>query len=53
MASYKQSMDKIYSEKLKEAFDKGVEIYAYKFKWSVKNNNGSCKFLKKIPLKLS
>ena len=30
--------DKIYSEKLKEAYDKGVEIYAYKFKWSIKNN---------------
>ena len=40
--------DKIYSEKLKEAFDKGVEIYAYKFKWSIKNNKATCKFLKKI-----
>jgi sugar fermentation stimulation protein A len=44
--------DKIYSEKLKEAHDKGVEIYAYKFKWSIKNNIGSCKFLKKIPINL-
>ena len=44
--------DKIYSEKLKEAYDKGVEIYAYKFKWSIKNNIGSCKFIKKIPINL-
>jgi sugar fermentation stimulation protein A len=44
--------DKIYSEKLKEAFDKGVEIYAYKFKWTSKNNIGSCNFIKKIPIKL-
>jgi len=44
--------DKIYSEKLKEAHDKGVEIYAYKFKWSTKNNIGSCNFIKKIPLQL-
>jgi sugar fermentation stimulation protein A len=42
--------DKIYSEKLKEAHDKGVEIYAYKFKWTIKNNIGSCKFIKKIPI---
>ena len=40
--------DKIYSEKLKEAFDIGVEIYAYKFKWSVRNNNATCKFLNKV-----
>ena len=40
--------DKIYSEKLKEAFDIGVEIYAYKFKWSIKNNIATCKFMKKI-----
>ena len=40
--------DKIYSEKLKEAYDKGVEIYAYKFKWSNKNNIATCKFMKKI-----
>jgi sugar fermentation stimulation protein A len=40
--------DKIYSDKLKEAYDNGVEIYAYKFKWTVKNNVGSCKFVKKI-----
>ena len=44
--------DKIYSEKLKEAYDKGVEIYAYKFKWIIKNNIGSCKFIKKIPINL-
>lgn len=44
--------DKIYSEKLKEAYTKGVEIYAYKFKWLVKNNIGTCKFIKKIPLQL-
>lgn len=44
--------DKIYSEKLKEAYDKGVEIFAYKFKWAVKNNIGSCKFIKRIPLNL-
>lgn len=42
--------DKIYSEKLKEAFDYGVEIYAYKFKWSIKNNNASCKFLEKLQI---
>lgn len=40
--------DKIYSNKLKEAHDKGVEIYAYKFKWVVKNNLAQCKFMKKI-----
>jgi len=40
--------DKIYSDKLKEAYKKGVEIYAYKFKWSVKNNKGSCKFIKRL-----
>jgi len=40
--------DKIYAEKLKEAFDKGVEIYAYKFKWSIKNNIAKCKFIEKI-----
>lgn len=40
--------DKIYSEKLKEAFDNGVEIYAYKFKWSIKNNIAKCKFIEKI-----
>lgn len=40
--------DKIYSEKLKEAFDIGVEIYAYKFKWSVRNNIATCKFVKNI-----
>lgn len=40
--------DKIYSEKLKEAYNKGVEIYAYKFKWSIKNNIAICKFVKKI-----
>jgi sugar fermentation stimulation protein A len=44
--------DKIYSEKLKEAYDKGVEIYAYKFKWSIKSNIGSCKFIKRIPINL-
>jgi len=44
--------DKIYSEKLKEAFDHGVEIYAYKFRWSVKNSIGSCKFIKRIPIKI-
>jgi sugar fermentation stimulation protein A len=44
--------DKIYSEKLKEAYDKGVEIYAYKFKWTIKNNIGSCKFIKRIPINL-
>ena len=42
--------DKIYSLKLKEAFDKGVEIYAYKFKWSINNNIGNCDFLKSIPI---
>ncbi len=40
--------DKIYSEKLKEAYNKGVEIYAYKFKWSVKDNMAKCKFMKRI-----
>lgn len=40
--------DKIYSDKLKEAFDKGVNIYAYKFKWSVKDNIASCKFVKRL-----
>ena len=40
--------DKIYSEKLKEAFDKGVEIYAYKFKWSIKKTIATCKFMEKI-----
>ena len=42
--------DKIYCEKLKEAYDKGVEIYAYKFKWSVKNNVGLCQFIEKIDI---
>jgi len=42
--------DKNYAEKLKEAYDKGVEIYAYKFQWSIKNNIGSCKFIQKIPV---
>lgn len=42
--------DKIYSDKLKEAFDNGVEIYAYKFKWSIKNNNASCTFVEKIQI---
>jgi sugar fermentation stimulation protein A len=42
--------DKIYSDKLKEASDYGVEIYAYKFKWSMKNDIASCKFMKKIPI---
>jgi sugar fermentation stimulation protein A len=42
------SKDKIYSEKLKEAFDKGVEIYAYKFSWRIKNNIATCKFMQKI-----
>ena len=40
--------DKIYAEKLKEAYDIGVEIYAYKFKWSIRNNIATCKFQKKI-----
>jgi len=40
--------DKIYSDKLKEAHDNGVEIYAYKFKWTIKNNIASCKFIKKL-----
>jgi sugar fermentation stimulation protein A len=40
--------DKCYSNKLKEAFDEGVEIYAYKFRWTVKNDIGSCKFIKKL-----
>ena len=40
--------DKIYSDKLKEAFDNGVNIYAYKFKWSVKDNIASCKFVKRL-----
>ena len=31
--------DKIYS-------DKGVNIYAYKFKWTIKDNIDSCKFIK-------
>jgi len=43
--------DKIYSEKLKEAFDKGVEIYAYKFQWKLKNNYGVCNFVNKIDVK--
>jgi len=42
--------DKIYSEKLKEAYNSGVEVYAYKFKWSVRNNIASCKFLEKIEI---
>jgi len=42
--------DKIYSDKLKEAHDKGVEIYAYKFKWSVKDNVATCKFMKRIDI---
>lgn len=44
--NYKQ--DKIYSDKLKEAFDYGVKIYAYKFKWNIKDNIASCKFIKKL-----
>ncbi len=40
--------DRIYSEKLKEAYDKGIEIYAYKFKWTIKNNIATCKFIEKI-----
>jgi sugar fermentation stimulation protein A len=44
--------DKIYSDKLKEAHNKGVEIYAYKFKWSVKNNIASCKFLQRLEVVL-
>jgi len=43
--------DKIYSDKLKEAYKKGVEIYAYKFKWSVKDNIAKCKFMKQISVK--
>lgn len=43
--------DKIYSEKLKEAFDQGVEIYAYKFQWKLKNNYGVCNYLNKISVK--
>ena len=42
--------DKIYSEKLKEAFDQGVEIFIYNFKWTIKNNIASCKFLKKLEI---
>jgi len=42
--------DEIYSNKLKEAFNNGVEIYAYKFKWSIRNSIASCKFIKKIPI---
>lgn len=42
--------DKIYSEKLKEAYNKGVEIYAYKFKWSIRNNIAKCKFIKRIDI---
>jgi sugar fermentation stimulation protein A len=42
--------DKIYSEKLKEAFDHGVEIYAYKFKWSIKNKTATCTFVEKIQI---
>jgi sugar fermentation stimulation protein A len=42
--------DKIYSEKLKEAYSKGVEMYAYKFKWSIKNNIAKCKFIKRIDI---
>ena len=45
--------DKIYSDKLKEAYDIGVEIYAYKFKWSIKNNVATCKFMKRIDIKFS
>ena len=44
--------DKIYSDKLKEAYYKGVEIYAYKFKWSIKNNIAKCKFIKKLNIQL-
>lgn len=44
------SIDKIYSDKLKEAYDKGVEIYAYKFKWSIKDNVAKCKFMKRIDI---
>ena len=43
--------DKIYSDKLKEAYDKGVEIYAYKFKWVVKDGIAKCKFMKKIDVR--
>lgn len=42
--------DKIYSDKLKEAFDHGVEIYIYKFKWTIRNDIASCKFLEKIDI---
>jgi sugar fermentation stimulation protein A len=42
--------DKIYSDKLKEAFDHGVEIFIYKFKWTIKNNIASCTFLKKLEI---
>ena len=42
--------DKIYSEKLKDAYDNGVEIYAYKFKWSIKDNIATCKFIKRIDI---
>jgi sugar fermentation stimulation protein A len=44
--NYKQ--DKIYSDKLKEAYDNGVKIYAYKFKWIIKDNLANCKFMEKI-----
>jgi len=42
--------DRIYSDKLKEAYDNGVEIYAYKFKWSIKDNIATCKFMKRIDI---
>jgi sugar fermentation stimulation protein A len=45
--------DKIYSDKLKEAYDLGVEIYAYKFKWIVKKNVASCKFVEKLKIKFN
>jgi sugar fermentation stimulation protein A len=44
--------DKVYSDKLKEAYNNGVEIYAYKFKWIIKNNIATCKFLERIPVVL-
>jgi sugar fermentation stimulation protein A len=42
--------DKIYSDKLKEALNYGVEIYAYKFKWTIRNNIATCKFLEKLEI---
>ena len=42
--------DKIYSDKLKEAYNKGVEIYAYKFRWSIRNNIAKCKYIKKLDI---